>query len=85
MAQLGLPLGNKLSKSSSATQRNNLELRIFDTWGSQIYFESGNDISGWNGILKNKLAENGNYYYTFKAKTSYGEVIIQDGPFTLIR
>ena len=64
---------------------NNLELRIFDTWGSQIYFESGNDISGWNGILKNKLAENGNYYYTFKAKTSYGEVIIQDGPFTLIR
>ena len=64
---------------------NNLELRIFDTWGSQIYFESGNNISGWNGILKNKLAENGNYYYTFKAKTSYGEVIIQDGPFTLIR
>ena len=64
---------------------NNLELRIFDTWGSQIYFESGNNISGWNGILKNKLAENGNYYYTFKAKTSYGEIIIQDGPFTLIR
>ena len=64
---------------------NNLELRIFDTWGSQIYFESGNNISGWNGILKNELAENGNYYYTFKAKTSYGEIIIQDGPFTLIR
>ena len=64
---------------------NNLELRIFDTWGSQIYFESGDNISGWNGILKNKLAENGNYYYTFKAKTSYGEIIIQDGPFTLIR
>ena len=64
---------------------NNIELRIFDTWGSQIYFESGNNISGWNGILKNKLAENGNYYYTFKAKTSYGEIILQDGPFTLIR
>ena len=64
---------------------NNLELRIFDTWGSQIYFESGDNISGWNGILKNKLAENGNYYYTFKAKTSYGEIIIQDGSFTLIR
>ena len=64
---------------------NNIELRIFDTWGSQIYFESGNNISGCNGILKNKLAENGNYYYTFKAKTSYGEIILQDGPFTLIR
>jgi large repetitive protein len=64
---------------------NNLELRVYDTWGSLIYFESGNDISGWDGIIKNKVAENGNYYYTFKAQTYFGKIIIKDGPFTLIR
>lgn len=63
----------------------NLELNIYDTWGSLIYSESGDSIQGWDGNLRNGEAENGNYQYTFSAKTFYGDTINKSGAFVIIK
>jgi len=64
---------------------NKLELNIYDTWGSLIYSESGDNIRGWDGKMKDEAAENGNYYYTFKASTFYNEVIETNDSFIFIK
>jgi len=65
---------------------SNLEFNIFDTWGSLIYSEKGEDhIQGWNGEIKDNDAENGNYYFTLTAQTFYGETITRKGKFTSIK
>ncbi|MEZ4975907.1 MAG: PKD domain-containing protein [Flavobacteriaceae bacterium] len=65
---------------------NSLQLNVYDTWGSLIYSENGEDhIQGWDGKLKNRYAENGNYYYTFSAKTFYGLQLEREGAFTYIK
>ncbi|MFK7833209.1 MAG: PKD domain-containing protein [Winogradskyella sp.] len=64
---------------------NTLEINIYDTWGSLIYKESGDTIRGWDGRVKTEEAENGNYYYTFSAKTFYGEDITKQGAFVFIK
>lgn len=63
----------------------NLELSIYDTWGSLIYSESGDVIRGWNGKIKGEQAENGNYYYVFRARTIFNEAIEKKGAFTYIK
>lgn len=63
---------------------DNMELNIYDTWGSLIYSETGDDIQGWDGKIKGELVENGNYYYTFTAKTFFGSIVRENGPLTLI-
>ena len=63
----------------------NMILDIYDTWGSLIYSETGDDIDGWNGKVKDANAENGNYYFKFSAKTFYGETITKEGPVVLIK
>ncbi|MDO5980332.1 PKD domain-containing protein [Flavivirga spongiicola] len=64
---------------------NNMVLDIYDTWGSLIYSEKGDDIDGWNGKVKDADAENGNYYFKFSAETFYGETITKEGPVVLIK
>ncbi|WP_303317805.1 PKD domain-containing protein [Flavivirga abyssicola] len=64
---------------------NNMVLDIYDTWGSLIYSEKGDDIDGWNGKINDADAENGNYYFKFSAKTFYGETITKEGPVVLIK
>lgn len=64
---------------------NSLEINIYDTWGSLIYSESGDNIRGWDGKVKEEEAENGNYYYTFTAKTFYGDIIKKQGAFVFIK
>ena len=63
----------------------NMVLDIYDTWGSLIYSETGDDIDGWNGKIKDANAENGNYYFKFSAETFYGETITKEGPVVLIK
>ncbi len=63
---------------------NSMELNIYDTWGSLIYSESGDDVQGWDGKVKDEFVENGNYYYTFSAKTFFGTIVRESGPLTLI-
>lgn len=64
---------------------SSLEIHIYDTWGSLIYTEKGDAIRGWDGKVKDEEAENGNYYYTFTAKTFYGHDIKKQGAFVFIR
>ncbi len=64
---------------------NDMTLNIYDTWGSIIYSESGENIRGWDGKIKNTRAENGNYQFKFIAKTFYGGNIIKEGVLTLIK
>lgn len=61
-----------------------VELQVFDTWGNLVYIESGKELSGWNGVISNKSAENGNYLYLIEATTNEMKIIKRDGLFTLI-
>ncbi|WP_161792620.1 PKD domain-containing protein [Psychroserpens damuponensis] len=65
---------------------NTLEFRVYDTWGSLVFYEEDlESLIGWNGTINDELAENGNYYYTFTAKTFYGDAIEKDGVFVTIK
>ena len=43
-------------------------MEVYDTWGGMVYWEEGNILEGWNGLIKNKEAENGNYFYRIIAQ-----------------
>jgi len=64
---------------------NSIEMFIYDTFGSLIYYENNVDLTGWNGILKGKEAENRNYLLVVKGVTIYQEEINRQGVFTLLR
>ena len=64
---------------------SSMELNIYDTWGSLIYSEKGDNIKGWDGKINDAEAENGNYYFTLSAKTFYGKTITQKGAFVSIK
>jgi gliding motility-associated-like protein len=63
----------------------NVRLDIYDTWGSLIYSEEGETLRGWDGSLKGKHSENGNYYCRVEAQTFYGTTVSESHPFVLIR
>ena len=62
-----------------------VQLAIYDTWGNLIYFEEGVDLNGWDGSIKGKNAENGNYLYTISAFSINDKKIELKGLFTLIK
>ncbi|TYA78676.1 PKD domain-containing protein [Seonamhaeicola marinus] len=62
-----------------------MKLDIYNTWGNIIYSEMSDDIEGWNGKINGAVAENGNYYYKFSAKTFYGDIVTAEGPLVLIK
>ncbi|TRX38309.1 PKD domain-containing protein [Flavobacterium restrictum] len=62
-----------------------IEIAIYDTWGELVYSEKGATLKGWDGTIKSKESENGNYYYKIKATTFYGTILTENGPFTLIK
>lgn len=63
----------------------NIQLDIYDTWGSLIYSEKGEVLLGWDGKIKGVNAENGNYYSKVTAETFYGSIINQNQTFVLIK
>lgn len=63
----------------------NVQLSIYDTWGNLVYFESGEILSGWDGSINNKRAENGNYLYRILAITNLNKEVKREGILTLIR
>ena len=63
----------------------NVEISIYDTFGSLLYVEAGEDIYGWDGSINGQMAENGNYIIVVRATTLFGEIIDLNGPITLIR
>jgi gliding motility-associated-like protein len=81
------PNGDGLNDTYRPVYRGmeNVELKVFDTWGNLIYFESGSELEGWNGLINGSEAENGNYLYRIIAKTITLETVKLEGIFTLIR
>ncbi|WP_445721141.1 PKD domain-containing protein [Flavobacterium sp.] len=62
-----------------------LKLTIYDSWGNIVYFEEGDNIAGWDGVINNRPAENGNYYFKLTASTFFGKNIEENGPFILLK
>lgn len=62
-----------------------IQFEVYNTWGGLIYSESGETIRGWNGYVKDRLSENGNYFFRIIAITFYETEIKQEGAFTLIK
>ncbi len=62
-----------------------VQLEIYDTWGSLIYAEKGDVIIGWDGKIKGLNAENGNYYSKVTAETFYGTIVNENQTFVLIK
>ncbi|MBK43329.1 MAG: hypothetical protein CMC83_05610 [Flavobacteriaceae bacterium] len=62
-----------------------VQMSIYDTWGSLIYSESGEDIYGWDGTIDGNAAENGNYIMVVRAVSLNGNIIDLNGPVTLIK
>ena len=81
------PNGDNLNDTFRPVYRGmeNVQLKVFDTWGNLVYFESGSELEGWNGLIKGVEAENGNYLYRILAITNSSETLNLEGIFTLIR
>ena len=62
-----------------------VQMSIYDTWGSLIYTETGDNIYGWDGTIDGNPAENGNYIMVVTAKAFNGAIIDLNGPVTLIK
>ena len=62
-----------------------VQLSIYDTWGSLIYAETGEDIYGWDGTIDGNPAENGNYIMVVRAEAFNGAIVDLNGPITLIK
>ena len=62
-----------------------VQLSIYDTWGSLIYAETGEDIYGWDGTIDGNPAENGNYIMVVRAEAFNGAIVDLNGPVTLIK
>ena len=63
----------------------NIQMDIYDTWGSLIYSETGDVIVGWDATIKGFNAENGNYYCKVKGETFYGTTVYSNQTFVLIK
>lgn len=64
---------------------SDITLDVYDTWGGLIYSETGTNIRGWDGRIKDIEAENGNYYYKITLKTFYNHTVVEKGALTLIK
>jgi gliding motility-associated-like protein len=64
-----------------------VKMFVYDTLGSLIYVETGDGgtLTGWNGKIDGKPAENGNYIIVVEAVTFTGKEININGPITLIK
>jgi large repetitive protein len=63
----------------------NVQMFIYDTWGTLVYFEEGISLAGWDGSIRNTPAENGNYLMIVKALTFNGNKITESKSITLIK
>ncbi len=67
---------------------NQMELRIFDSWGNELFLSKGgiNDRSkGWDGTLKGKPEPPGVYVYVVRLEMKTGEIQVKKGAINLIR
>ncbi|WP_189663106.1 PKD domain-containing protein [Polaribacter sp. IC073] len=62
-----------------------IEMTIYSTWGTTIYYEKGTNLNGWNGTIKGQPAENGNYVMVVRGLTFYKKEITTSTPLTLLK
>jgi gliding motility-associated-like protein len=62
-----------------------IRLDIYDTWGSLIYSEKGDNLEGWDGKIKGEKADNGNYTYKVVGEKFDGINVEREGTFALVR
>ena len=62
-----------------------VEMRIYDTWGSLLFVESGATLKGWDGTINGHESENGNYIIVVRATSLFGAIADYNGPFTLLK
>jgi len=62
-----------------------VQMAIYDTWGNLIFYEEAVELIGWDGSIKGKNAENGNYLYTIMAFPLNDKKVELKGLFTLIK
>ena len=62
-----------------------IEMNIYNTWGTLVYFEKGTSLKGWDGTINNTPAENGNYIMVVKGITFYNKDITTSTPVTLLK
>ena len=62
-----------------------LEMNIYDSWGTKVYFEKGTSLNGWDGTIKGKPAENGNYIMVVIGTTFYNKTIKKTTTLTLLK
>jgi gliding motility-associated-like protein len=62
-----------------------LKMMIYDTWGTVVYSEEGLNIKGWNGLIGDKPAENGNYIMVVNGMTFYQKEITKSSPIILLK
>ena len=62
-----------------------IEMSIYDTWGSLVYFEEGLRLEGWNGINGKYPAQNGSYVLVVKGITFYDKEVVNSSPITLLK
>ncbi len=65
-------------------QHELVHFMIMDRWGEMVY-EAKTLTNGWNGMLNNKPAPTGTYYYYMKYVCNEGDVIHKKGSVILIR
>ena len=62
-------------------------LQVFDSWGNLIYTEesNSNELTGWDGKIKGRDAENGNYFYQVSGVSFTEDLYSKNGSFTLLK
>lgn len=65
----------------------NIDFKIFNRWGEQLFYYSGNGNTPifWDGKYKNETQSNGVYIYTLELKDINNKVNFESGSVNLIR
>lgn len=61
-----------------------VQLLVFNTWGELIFNTDDVQTPGWDGTIRGKPAENGNYVYKLVGLSFNGLKVERDGVFALI-
>lgn len=62
-----------------------VRLNIYNTWGEVIFSTDDLETKGWDGMVKGKRAENGNYIYKLIGQSFNGLKVERDGIFALMK
>jgi len=62
-----------------------VQMHVFNTWGELIFSTNDLETKGWDGKIRGKPAENGNYVFKIIGESHNGLFISEDGIFALIK